>query len=177
MTSDSGASSVKARQCGLGRAMCPLRTPFGPPEASSSSGRCVANNCPSSCEIKVAKLCARMRSCRTSRRDSRKAAGTYMFFQTPIEHGRGPRENRRMASLSILNASGDSTIRWDERAFAAGDPEAQAAVTEAERLFAEARAAGGEAFRLQAGSLAHRVATLDPTAGDDVLVVPRMVGG
>jgi hypothetical protein len=82
-----------------------------------------------------------------------------------------------MASLSILNASGDSTIRWDERAFAAGDPEAQAAVTEAERLFAQAHSAGGEAFRLQAGTLAQRVARLDPTASDDVLVVPRMVGG
>ena len=82
-----------------------------------------------------------------------------------------------MASLSILNASGDTTIRWDEHAFAAGNSEAQAAVAEAERLFAEARAAGGEAFRVQAGSLAQRVATLEPTAGDDIMVVPRMVGG
>jgi hypothetical protein len=82
-----------------------------------------------------------------------------------------------MASLSILNASGDTTIRWDERAFAAGDPEAQAAVAEAERLFAEARAAGGEAFRVRAGSLAQRVGTLEPKASDDVLIVPRMVGG
>lgn len=82
-----------------------------------------------------------------------------------------------MASLSVLNASGDTTIKWDERAFAAGDPEAQAAVAEAERLFAEARAAGGEAFRVQAGSLAQRVATLDPAASDDLMIVPRMVGG
>lgn len=82
-----------------------------------------------------------------------------------------------MASLSVLNASGDTTIKWDERAFAAGDSEAQAAVAEAERLFAEARAAGGEAFRVQAGSLAQRVATLDPNASDDVMIVPRMVGG
>ena len=82
-----------------------------------------------------------------------------------------------MGSLSILNANGDTTIRWDERALAAGDPEALAAVTEAERLFAEARAAGGEAFRVQAGSLAQRVTTLEPTAGDEILVVPRMVGG
>jgi hypothetical protein len=82
-----------------------------------------------------------------------------------------------MASLSVLNASGDTTIRWDERAFAAGEPEAQAAVAEAERLFAEARAAGAEAFRLEAGGLAQRVATLEPASADDVLVVPRMVGG
>ena len=82
-----------------------------------------------------------------------------------------------MASLSILNAGGDTTIRWDERAFAAGDPEAQAAVAEAERLFAQARAAGGEAFRVQAGRLALRVVTLEPAASEEVLVVPRMVGG
>jgi hypothetical protein len=82
-----------------------------------------------------------------------------------------------MGSLSILNANGDTTIRWDERALAAGDSEALAAVTEAERLFAEARAAGGEAFRVQAGSLAQRVTTLEPSAGDEILVVPRMVGG
>jgi hypothetical protein len=82
-----------------------------------------------------------------------------------------------MASLSILNAAGDTTVRWDEREFAAGDTEAQAAVAEAERLFAEARAAGGEAFRVRAGTLAERVTRLEPTRDEDVLIVPRMVGG
>jgi hypothetical protein len=82
-----------------------------------------------------------------------------------------------MASLSILNASGDTTVRWDERAFAAGDPEAQAAVSEAERMFAEARAAGGEAFRVRTGGFAQRITTLEPAAENDVLIIPRMVGG
>jgi hypothetical protein len=82
-----------------------------------------------------------------------------------------------MASLSILNASGDTTIRWDERAFATGDPDALAAVAEAERVFAEARAAGSVAFRVEAGRLAQRVTTLQPGAADEVLIVPRMVGG
>jgi hypothetical protein len=82
-----------------------------------------------------------------------------------------------MASLSILNAGGDTTVTWDERAFAAGDAAAQAAVAEAERLFAEARAAGGEAFRVQSGALAERISTLQPASADEVLVVPRMVGG
>jgi hypothetical protein len=82
-----------------------------------------------------------------------------------------------MASLSILNAAGDTTLRWDERDFVAGDPEAVAAVAEAERLFAEARAAGGEAFRVQAGALAERVTRLEPSLGHEVLIVPRMVGG
>ena len=71
-----------------------------------------------------------------------------------------------MASLSILNASGDTTITWDERAFATGDPDALAAVAEAERLFAEARAAGGVAFRFESGSLAPRLTPLEPGAVD-----------
>jgi hypothetical protein len=82
-----------------------------------------------------------------------------------------------MASLSILNASGDTTVRWDEHAFAAGQAEACAAVAEAQRLFAEARAGGSEAFRVRSGELAQRVVRLDPTAAEDVLIVPRMVGG
>jgi hypothetical protein len=94
-----------------------------------------------------------------------------------IEHARSPRENTRMASLSILNASGDTTVIWDEGAFAAGEAAAQAAVAEAERLFAEARAAGGEAFRVRAGALAERVTTLEPATSTEVVVVPRMVGG
>ena len=82
-----------------------------------------------------------------------------------------------MASLSVLNARGDTTVSWDEHAFAAGSDAARAAVAEAERLFAEARAAGGEAFRLRAGGLAERVVTLEPASGDDVVIIPRMVGG
>ncbi len=82
-----------------------------------------------------------------------------------------------MATLSILNAAGDTRVEWDERAFATGDREAQAAVAEALRLFAAAREAGGEAFRLRSGELAQRVSTLDPTSSDDVVVIPRMVGG
>jgi hypothetical protein len=82
-----------------------------------------------------------------------------------------------MASLCVLNASGDTTISWDQSAYAVGDETAAAAVAEAERLFAEARAAGGEAFRLQAGALAERVTELRPGSADDVMIVPRMVGG
>jgi hypothetical protein len=82
-----------------------------------------------------------------------------------------------MPSLRILNASGDTCVTWDERAYEVGDPEAVAAVREAERLFEAARAAGGEAFRVQAGAPAERLTRLVPTMTDDVLVIPRMVGG
>src|SRR6266851_1725669 len=76
-----------------------------------------------------------------------------------------------MASLTILNASGDTTIRWDESAFAADDPAAALAVAEAERLFAEARAAGAEAFRVRSGQLARRVTVLEPASTEDVVIV------
>jgi len=82
-----------------------------------------------------------------------------------------------MASLSVLNASGDTNVSWDEQAYAVGDAEAIAAVAEAERLFAEARAAGAEAFRVRDGALAERVVKLEPHAAEYVLVVPHMVGG
>jgi hypothetical protein len=82
-----------------------------------------------------------------------------------------------MASLTILNASGDTTVTWSLRAFADGDGEAVAAVAEAERLFAEARALGAEAFLVRQGDVAQRVTTLDPARDEDIVLVPHMVGG
>jgi hypothetical protein len=82
-----------------------------------------------------------------------------------------------MPSLRILNASGDTCISWDTEAYAAGDPEAVAAVEEAERLFAAGRAAGGEAFRVEAGAPARRLTRLEPMLKEDVLLIPPMVGG
>src|ERR671932_103170 len=46
-----------------------------------------------------------------------------------------------------------------------------------ERAFGEARAAGGEAFRVEAGAPAERVTRLEPALRQDVLIIPRMVGG
>src|SRR5919198_2408496 len=66
----------------------------------------------------------------------------------------GERDRRTSASmpaLRILNAQGDTCVTWDEARYAAGDAEQVAAVMEAERLFAEARSAGGTAFRVRPG--------------------------
>lgn len=82
-----------------------------------------------------------------------------------------------MPALRILNAQGDTYVTWDETLYAAGDVEQVAAVREAERLFAAARAAGGTAFRVRPGLPAERVTRLEPTMADDVLIVPPMVGG
>ena len=59
---------------------------------------------------------------------------------------------------------------------ALGDPEAQAAVREAERIFAKAKASGAQAFRLLPGEPAQRLEAFDPTA-ESTLVIPAMVGG
>jgi hypothetical protein len=82
-----------------------------------------------------------------------------------------------MPSLRILNASGDTCIAWDTEAYAAGDPDAVAAVEEAERLFAAGRAAGGEAFVVKEGAPARRLTRLEPRLEDDVVLIPPMVGG
>jgi hypothetical protein len=59
---------------------------------------------------------------------------------------------------------------------AAGNPEAQAAVREAERIFVRERERGGAAFRVRPGAVAERLDTFDPLAEDTVLI-PPMVGG
>ncbi len=82
-----------------------------------------------------------------------------------------------MPALRILNAQGDTCVNWDETLYAEGDAEQVAAVREAERLFAAARAAGGTAFRVRPGVPAERITRLEPSMGDDVLIIPPMVGG
>jgi hypothetical protein len=81
----------------------------------------------------------------------------------------------RTAVLRILNGSGDTSIAWDPDRLAS-DPEAQAAVQEAERLFAQARANGAVAFRINGDRPATRLNEFDPTA-EEILIVPAMVGG
>ena len=47
-----------------------------------------------------------------------------------------------MATLRVLNGSGDRRITWSAKDLANGDAEAQAAVCEAERIFARERGLG-----------------------------------
>jgi hypothetical protein len=75
-----------------------------------------------------------------------------------------------------LNGSGDTSVEWDRAAHAAGDVEAQAAVAEAERIFAAARATGAVAFKIGTDKEATRLDTFDPTA-TEILVIPALVGG
>ena len=81
-----------------------------------------------------------------------------------------------MATLRVLSARGDTAIEWDQQKAEAGDPEALAALREAERIFAEQRARGATAFGVEAGRPAERLERFDPRA-EQVVVVPRVAGG
>ena len=81
-----------------------------------------------------------------------------------------------MAKLRVLSSRGDTVVEWDEKKVELGDPDALAAVREAERIFDEQRARGATAFVVTPGKPAQRVDTFDPQA-DQVLMVPRVAGG
>lgn len=81
-----------------------------------------------------------------------------------------------MGVLRVLSHHGDDRYAWDRSAVLTGDEEATAAVNEAERIFAEQRARGASAVRVQPGKPAQRIDTFDPEA-DQILMIPRVVGG
>ncbi len=80
-----------------------------------------------------------------------------------------------MSMLRVLSRHGDERYVWDSRAVR-DDPEAVAAVREAERIFAAERARGSSAFRVQKGQPPVPVETFDPQA-EQIILVPRVVGG
>ena len=49
--------------------------------------------------------------------------------------------------LRVMSRRGDDRVTWDEQRVLGGDPEATAAVREAERIFEQERAKGATAFR------------------------------
>jgi hypothetical protein len=81
-----------------------------------------------------------------------------------------------MATLSVLNGSGDRRISWSAHGLAEGDAEVKAAAREAERIFARGRERGSVAFRVRPGGPAERIDAFDPFA-EDTLLIPPMVGG
>jgi hypothetical protein len=78
--------------------------------------------------------------------------------------------------LRVMSRRGDDRLIWDYQKAQVGDPEAQAAVREAERIFAQERAKGATAFKLDPGKPAQRIETFDETA-EQIVLVPRVVGG
>lgn len=81
-----------------------------------------------------------------------------------------------MARLRVMSWRGDSTYEWNPQRAATGDPEAEAAVSEAERIFREERARGATAFRVMPGELGEKIETFDPNA-EQIVMIPRVAGG
>jgi hypothetical protein len=81
-----------------------------------------------------------------------------------------------MGMLRIISKRGDERLLWNQQDALGGDAEAQAAIAEAERIFARERARGATAFRIEAGKPAERLKQFDPQA-EQIIMVPRVVGG
>lgn len=81
-----------------------------------------------------------------------------------------------MGQLRIMSHLGDTKMTWDRKKVAEGDTEAMAAVREAERIFAEARAQGSTAFVVEPGQKPRVTETFDPQA-EQTIIVPRIAGG
>ena len=81
-----------------------------------------------------------------------------------------------MARLRVMSWRGDSTVEWDPQRVATGDPEAEAAVREAERIFREERARGAIAFRVLPGQPGEKIDTFDRNA-EQIVMIPRIAGG
>lgn len=81
-----------------------------------------------------------------------------------------------MGMLRVMSRRGDDRVAWDVQQVETGDPEALAAVREAERIFREQRGAGATAFRVEGGRALIRIDAFDPEA-EQIVMVPRLVGG
>jgi hypothetical protein len=78
--------------------------------------------------------------------------------------------------LRVISKRGDDRVHWNEQDCLAGDAEANAAIREAERIFARVRARGATAYRLEVGKQVKRLEQFDPQAAQ-IILVPRVAGG
>jgi hypothetical protein len=81
-----------------------------------------------------------------------------------------------MGILRVLSRRGDDRVMWEARPGETADPEALAAVAEAERIFHEQKMRGATAFRVEKGQPPVRLDVFDPAA-EEIIMVPRVVGG
>jgi uncharacterized protein YjiK len=75
-----------------------------------------------------------------------------------------------------MSRRGDDRIAWDNQKIETNDPEAIAAIREAERIFTEERRKGATAFKVEGGRPVERIEKFDRTA-EQIVLVPRVVGG
>jgi regulator of protease activity HflC (stomatin/prohibitin superfamily) len=75
-----------------------------------------------------------------------------------------------------MSRRGDDRVTWDKQKALLGEADAIAAVREAERIFAQERAKGATAFKVETGKPIERIEQFDATA-EQIVMVPRVVGG
>jgi hypothetical protein len=81
-----------------------------------------------------------------------------------------------MGMIRIISRRGDDRQFWNEQDALAGDVEAMAALREAERIFAQERARGAKAFRVEPGKPIELLEQFDAEA-PQIVMIPRVVGG
>lgn len=81
-----------------------------------------------------------------------------------------------MGILRVMSRNGDDHVAWDMQRVEAGDPEALAAVREAESIFRQQRERGATAFRSENSQAFVRMDEFDQTVGH-IVIVPPVVGG
>lgn len=99
-----------------------------------------------------------------------------MFVESRRQSGLDYEGGTAVGMLRVMSRRGDDRVTWDEQKVLVGDPEAIAAVREAERIFAQERSKGATAFRVDPGQPAQRIEQFDQTA-EQIILVPRVVGG
>jgi len=78
--------------------------------------------------------------------------------------------------LRVMSRRGDDRVTWDKQKALMGEADTIAAVREAERIFAQERAKGATAFKVETGKPIERIEQFDVTA-EQIVMVPRVVGG
>jgi len=97
-------------------------------------------------------------------------------LETAIRYGVDYEGGTTVGMLRVMSRRGDDRLTWDQQKIQSGNAEALAAVREAERIFAQERAKGATAFRVEAGKPVQRLEHFDATA-EQIVMVPRVVGG
>ena len=81
-----------------------------------------------------------------------------------------------MGVLRVISSRGDEQIIWKRHQVDVGDPEALAAIREAERIFQQQLARGATAFTIERGSAPARIDRFDAQA-EQIVLAPRVAGG
>lgn len=86
---------------------------------------------------------------------------------------------RRRHIIRRMCDQGDAVTAWETGADTETDPEAQAAVAEAERIFREALVRGDVPFKIDGDKGAVKLDRWDDQAreADEIVIAPRLMGG